>query len=192
VRVWQEGKRTITVDRPVAFAKQQIFDADRLLGYKVVSVPGVEGVEALTYEIEVRDGVEISRTQIASIVTKQAVKQVEVVGIKLGPNALTKAKGAQMWTDSNGVTHRETYYDLDMSKVMNSCGNGGYYEIRFDGVKVDANGYVIIAANYGRYPRCSLTETSVGMAKVYDTGGFAATHPDGFDLATDWSRVDGR
>jgi len=30
------------------------------------------------------------------------------------------------------------------------------------------------------------------MAKVYDTGGFAATHPDGFDLATDWSRVDGR
>ena len=192
VRVWQEGKRTITVDRPVAFAKQQIFDADRLLGYEVVSVPGVEGVEALTYEIEVRDGVEISRTQIASIVTKQAVKQVEVVGIKLGPNALTKAKGAQMWTDSNGVTHRETYYDLDMSKVMNSCGNGGYYEIRFDGVKVDANGYVIIAANYGRYPRCSLTETSVGMAKVYDTGGFAATHPDGFDLATDWSRVDGR
>jgi len=192
VRVWQEGKQTVTVDRQVAYGKQQIFDADREVGYKVVSVPGVEGTETLTYEIEVKDGTEVSRKQIASIVTKQAVKQVEVVGIKAGPNALTKSKGAQMWTDSNGVKHRETYYDLNMSRVMQACGQGGYYEVRFDGIKVDSDGYVIIAANYGRYPRCSLTETSVGMAKVYDTGGFAATHPDGFDIATDWSRADGR
>lgn len=192
VRVWQEGKQTVAVDRPLAFAKQQIFDADRLVGYKVVSAAGVEGVETLTYEIEVKDGTEISRKQIASFVTKQPVKQVEIVGIKNGPNALTQSKGAQMWTDSKGITHRETYYDLNMSRVMQACGQGGYYEVRFDGVKVDRDGYVIIAANFGRYPRCSLTETSVGMAKVYDTGGFAARYPDGFDLATDWSRADGR
>ena len=192
IRVWQEGKQTITVDRAVPFGKQRIQDADRPVGYKVVSTAGVEGVETLTYEIEVKDGVELSRKQIASIVTVQPVKQVEIIGIKTGPNALTKSKGAQMWTDSKGVTHRETYYDLNMSRVMQACGQGGYYEVRFDGIKVDRDGYVIIAANYGRYPRCSLTETSVGMAKVYDTGGFAATHPDGFDIATDWSQADGR
>jgi len=192
VRVWQEGKQTITIDRPIAFSKQQIFDADRLVGYKVVSSVGVEGTETLTYEIEVKEGAEISRKQIASIVTKQPVKQVEVVGIKNGPNALTESKGAQMWTDGKGVTHRETYYDLNMSRVMQACGQGGYYEVRFDGIKVDRDGYVIIAANLGRYPRCSLTETSVGMAKVYDTGGFALKHPEGFDIATDWSRADGR
>lgn len=192
VRVWQEGKQTIAVERPVAFGRQQIFDADRVVGYKVITIPGVEGVETVTYEIEVKDGAEISRTQIASIITKDSIKQVEVVGIKSGPDALTKSKGAQMWTDSAGVTHRETYYDLNMSRVMQACGQGGYYEVRFDGIKVDRDGYVIIAANLGRYPRCSLTETSVGMAKVYDTGGFAARHPDGFDIATDWSRADGR
>lgn len=192
VRVWQEGKQTITVDQPVVFGKQKIFDADRLVGYKVVSVPGVEGTETLTYEIEVKDGVEISRKKIASIITKAPIKQVEVVGIKNSPSALTKSKGAQIWTDSEGVRHRETYYDLNMARVMQACGQGGYYEVRFDGVKVDAEGYVIIAANLGRYPRCSLTETSVGMAKVYDTGGFAAVHPDGFDIATDWSKADGR
>jgi hypothetical protein len=115
-----------------------------------------------------------------------------VVGIKNLPGALTKSKGAQMWTDSKGVVHRETYYDLDMGRVMQACGQGGYYEVRFDGMKVDRDGYVIIAANYGKYPRCSITETSVGPAKVYDTGGFAARYPDGFDLATDWSRADGR
>jgi len=192
VRVWQEGKQTITVDQPVVFGTQRIFDADRIVGYKVVNTAGVEGVETITYEIEVKDGIEIARTKIASIVTKEPVKQVEVIGIKTGPNALTKSKGAHIWTDSKGVKHRETYYDLDMSRVMQTCGQGGFYEVRFDGIKVDRDGYVIIAANLGRYPRCSLTETSVGMAKVYDTGGFAAKHPDGFDIATDWSKADGR
>ena len=75
VRVWQEGKQTITIDRAVPFGTQKVFDADRLIGYKMVSIPGTEGVETLTYEIEVKDGVEISRTQIASIVIKQPVKQ---------------------------------------------------------------------------------------------------------------------
>jgi len=192
LRVWQEGKQTVNIDREVAFGKQQVLDADRPIGYRVVSTPGVAGVEMVTYEIEVKDGVELSRKQIASIVTAQPVKQIEVIGIKTGPNALTKSKGAQMWTDSKGITHRETYYDLNMSRVMQACGQGGYYEVRFDGIKVDRDGYVIIAANFGRYPRCSITETSVGMAKVYDTGGFAAKHPDGFDIATDWSKADGR
>ena len=79
-----------------------------------------------------------------------------------------------------------------MSVVMNACGQGGFYEVRAaDGIKVDRDGYVIIAANYGRYPRCSVVETSVGPGKVYDTGGFAVKHPDGFDIATDWTNNNG-
>ena len=50
---------------------------------------------------------------------------------------------------------------------------------------------IIVAANYGNYPKCSIVETSLGPAKVYDTGGFAARYPNGFDLATDWSIADG-
>lgn len=191
VRVWREGKQTINVDEATSYGSQQIFDADREVGYRKVQTTGVKGVEAVTYEIEIKDGVEIARTEIARIVTKKPVKEVVVVGIKTNPQSLTKAKGAQHFTDSNGVTHRETYYDLDMSRVMQACGQGGYYTVRVDGVKVDRDGYVIIAANLARYPRCSIVETSVGPGKVYDTGGFAAVHPDGFDIATDWSRADG-
>ena len=33
---------------------------------------------------------------------------------------------------------------------------------------------------------------SAGAGKVYDTGGFAASNPEQFDLATDWSNHDGR
>jgi uncharacterized protein YabE (DUF348 family) len=192
LRVWREGKQTITVNEAIPFGSEKVQDADRLIGYRVVSTPGVEGVAMVTYEIEVKDGVEVSRIEIVRITQKQPTPQIEVIGIKTNPNALTKSKGAQIFTDSKGVRHRETYYDLNMSRVMQACGQGGFYEVRADGIKVDADGYAIIAANYGRYPRCSIVETSVGPGKVYDTGGFAATHPDGFDIATDWSQADGR
>lgn len=106
-------------------------------------------------------------------------------------SALSRSKGAQLYTDSSGVVHRETYYDLPMNIVITACGPGDY-TIRYDGAKIDKDGYVLVAANYGAYPRCSIVETSLGLGKVYDTGGFALRYPHGFDLATDWSNNDGR
>ncbi len=91
VKVWREGKQTITVEEKVAFEVEQIRDADRPVGYKEVQAAGVEGSRKVTYEIEIRDGDEISRTEIASLVTKQATKQVEVIGTK--PNYLPYTGG---------------------------------------------------------------------------------------------------
>ena len=146
---------------------------------------------ASTFRAATTRATAISRQEIAQIVTKQATKEVVIVGVKPGPNSLTKSKGAQYFIDSKGVSHRETYYDLNMSVVMQSCGQGGRYTVRVDGAKIDADGYIIVAANYANYPKCSVVETSMGPGKVYDTGGFAARHPHGFDLATDWTRADG-
>lgn len=108
-----------------------------------------------------------------------------------GPNALSRSKGAQLFTDSSGVAHRETYYDLPMNIVISACGPGDY-TIRYDGAKIDKDGYVLVAASYRVYPRCTVVETSMGLGKVYDTGGFALRYPHGFDLATDWTNSDGR
>ena len=107
------------------------------------------------------------------------------------PNALTASKGAQIFVDSLGVAHRETYYDLPMNVVIRACGDGNTYTIRSDGAKVDQDGYVLVAANLRSYPRCTVVETSLGPGKVYDTGGFAVRHPYGFDLATDWTNYNG-
>lgn len=189
IELWRNGKQTATEERDVAFAVEKIKDADRPVGYKQVKTPGTPGKRTVTFEIEMRDGKEVARREIQSVITKEPIKQIEVIGAK-STGGLTKGKGVLHYTDSNGVVHRETYYDLPMSGVMRSCG--GTYSVRADGVKVDQSGYVIIAANLSRYPRCSVVETSLGAGKVYDTGGFAAVHPDGFDLATDWSNNDGR
>jgi uncharacterized protein YabE (DUF348 family) len=190
-RVWREGVQTVTIAEEIAPSTSIVYDANRPLGYRAVRDEGVVGIRSSTYQLEIKDGVEVSRVQIASIITRQPKEKTEVIGIRNDGGGLTLSRGAQIFTDSNGVAHRETYYDLNMSVVMRSCGQGGNYSVRPDGAKVDAQGYVIIAANYGNYPKCSVVETSLGLGKVYDTGGFALRHPHGFDLATDWTRADG-
>lgn len=191
VRVWREGVQTVTIDQDILFATEIIYDADHPIGYRVVQRQGIAGNRSISYRLEIKDGVEISRLEIANIVTAQAVAQTEVIGLFNDGSGLTLSKGAQIYTDSKGVSHRETYYDLNMSVVMQACGQGGRYSVRPDGAKVDSQGYLIVAANFSIYPRCSIVETSLGPAKVYDTGGFVARYPYGFDLATDWSRADG-
>jgi hypothetical protein len=149
------------------------------------------GKKQVIYEVELRDGKEIGRRALQEVITVQPQRQIQTKGTKPG-NGLSKSKGVYIFTDSNGITHRETYYDLPMGSVMRNCGAGGNYSVRADGAKVDKDGYIIIAANFSNYPRCSTVETSIGLGKVYDTGGFAFTHPHGFDLATDWTNYDGR
>jgi uncharacterized protein YabE (DUF348 family) len=189
VAIWRDGAQTATVDEEIPFKSRQILDMDQPVGYKAVKTPGVKGSRAVSYEITAQDGKEVKRKVINSVTTKQPTDEVVVVG-NAPRNPLSKSRGAQYWTDSRGVSHRETYYDLPMNVVMSACGGGGY-TVRADGAKVDKDGYILIAAHLGNYPRCSIVETSMGLGKVYDTGGFTAKHPHGFDLATDWSKPDG-
>lgn len=191
VRIWREGVQTVSINQEIPVISRLVYDTDRPIGYRAIQTAGTPGIRSLTYQLNIKDGVEISRVKIASIITRSATEQTEVIGLLNDGSGLTKSKGAQYFTDSKGVSHRETYYDLNMSVVMQSCGQGGRYDVRPDGAKVDGQGYIIVAANYSSYPKCSIVETSLGPAKVYDTGGFAARFPYGFDLATDWSAADG-
>lgn len=96
---------------------------------------------------------------------------------------LSRSRGAQ--TGPNG---KETYYNLNMSGVVNTMrrmGNNDAYWVRSDGCKMLGN-YVMIAANLSRHPRGSIVKTSVGLAIVCDTGGFASRNPTQVDIATNW------
>ena len=182
---------TVITEEPVQFEIQSAKSYAHAVGFKQVKQAGAVGSKQVTHSVKVKgDGTEVAKNKVAEQITNQPVVQIEIVGARL-PNALTKAKSAQQFTASKGISHRETYYDLPMNVAINACGGGGY-TVRADGAKVDKDGYILVAANYGNYPRCSVVETSMGPGKVYDTGGFAARHPHGFDLATDWTNGDGR
>lgn len=82
VRVWREGRQTVTRTEPVQFETQEVRDGDRPVGYREVKTEGVVGSRNVTYEIVIEDGREVSKKEIASLVTKQPTKEVVIVGIK--------------------------------------------------------------------------------------------------------------
>ena len=95
------------------------------------------------------------------------------------------SRGRGTVTGPNG---RETYYNLNMSvivRMMRARGNEDAYWVRSDGVKMLGN-YVMVAANLNVHPRGSIVHSSVGMAIVCDTGGFAKSNPQQLDIAAAW------
>ncbi len=82
VRLWREGVQTVTQDEDIAFTTKQIKDANRDMGYKEVQTLGQNGRRTVTYQVTTKDGVEIARQEINSNVTKAAVEQVEIIGVK--------------------------------------------------------------------------------------------------------------
>lgn len=196
----RNGGRTITVEEEIPFGEEMVKSYNLAPGMQEVQQLGEVGMKKVYYNVLYVDGVEVSREYVNEEVVKEPVTRVVAVGAnRIEMNPLTASKGVNRYTVTvNGVTleRKETYYDLPMSGVMKlvagTCGVPATYSVRADGAKVDADGYVLVAAHLGRYPRCSVVETSLGPGKVYDTGTFAESNPEQFDLATDWTNRDGR
>ena len=84
--------------------------------------------------------------------------------------------------------HTETYYNLDMSvvvQVAQSRGIAGEYWVREDGCKMLGD-YIMVAACYDIHPYVSLVNTSLGMGIVVDTGGFTAWNAYNIDISCAW------
>lgn len=82
VKLWREGKQTITTDEVIKFKTKEIRDADKPRGYEQVKTKGENGERTVTYDIEVKNGKEIYRKEIESIVSKKPVDKVVVIGVK--------------------------------------------------------------------------------------------------------------
>ncbi len=186
---------TVTIEEDIEFHTETIRDYNLPVGSEEIRQLGELGKIKKTYKIKTVDGIEVSRELVNEEVIRSPITRIVAIGTSIkNASPLTASMGRNRYTtkDLNGnyVERQETYYDLNMSGVMGFCGKSGY-SVRQDGVKIDDEGYVIVAANLSRYPRCSVVETSLGLGRVYDTGTFATTNPEQFDLATDWTRRDG-
>ncbi len=193
--ITRNGGRTITEESEIQFGEEIVKDYNLAPGEKEVRQLGELGTKVSTYNVQYIDNVEVERVLISEVVTKEPVAKIVAVGAsQIEKHPLTAGMGRNRYTvtkaDGTIIERQETFYDLDMSIVIHFCGAS--YSVRDDGVKVDQDGYVLVAANLDRYPRCSVVETSLGPGKVYDTGTFAAINPEQFDIATDWTNRNGR
>ena len=191
----RNGGRTVTEQEAIDFTEETVKDYNLEPGMREVRQLGEVGTRELVYEVFYENGIEVKRELVSETVVREPVSRIVAVGASaIEQHPLTAGMGRNYYivtkADGTTVLRQETFYDLDMGVVIGFCGSS--YSVREDGVKVDQDGYVLVAANLSLYPRCSVVETSLGPGKVYDTGAFAASNPEQFDLATDWSNHNGR
>ena len=121
IEIWRNGVHTINeeqkIPRPVKTEKDETKDGT----YKEVKVEGEDGSRTVTYEVTMQNGREISRKEIQSVVTKEPVERVEIVGTKFnyrgGP--LSDVQIRSLGTCESGMT------------ATRNSGNGFYGAFQF-------------------------------------------------------------
>lgn len=148
IRVWREGKQTITVDEEVDFTIEKIQDADREVGYKQIKTPGEKGERSVTYEVIIQDGNEVSRTEIASVTKRESKKQVVIVGTKFSN------------TFSGSFAEALARLRRCEGSYTSNTGNGYYGAYQYD---------IATWGGYKGYANASLAPPAVQDQKVWET-----------------------
>lgn len=80
--------RTVTYEETIPYTTKKVQDTKQYIGYEAVKTKGVDGVQSVTAEVVLVDGLEQSRTVLSTEVIKEPVERVLVVGAKkINPNA---------------------------------------------------------------------------------------------------------
>lgn len=126
-------------------------------------------------------------TPISTTISTECVVEPIVESEEATESVLTAQKGVNYNINGN----RETWYNLNMSGVIQIMRDNGFseedypYWIREDGCKM-LGPYIMVAANHSIYPRGTTIHTSLGEGLVCDTGSFIYSYPYGIDIATNW------
>lgn len=170
IELWRNGKQTITAEEDVKFEVEKVQDANRDSGYREVKQAGENGERNVTYEIEMKNGVEVSRKEIASVVTKEPKKQIEIVGTKSSTSfsgsfseALARLRSCEGNYKSNTGNGYYGAYQFD----KRTWGNYGGYELASDApaaVQDEKAWQTYKARGWQPWPTCKV---KMGLQDIY-------------------------
>ena len=170
IELWRNGKQTITVEEDVKFEVEKVQDANRDSGYREVKQAGENGKKNVTYEVEMKNGVEVSRKEIASVVTKEPKKQIEIVGTKSSTSfsgsfseALARLRSCEGSYTSNTGNGYYGAYQFD----KRTWGNYGGYELASDApaaVQDEKAWQTYKARGWQPWPTCKV---KMGLQDIY-------------------------
>ena len=170
IELWRNGKQTITTEEDVKFEVEKVQDANRDSGYHEVKQAGENGKKNVTYEIEMKNGVEVSRKEIASVVTKEPKKQIEIVGTKSSTSfsgsfseALARLRSCEGSYTSNTGNGYYGAYQFD----KRTWGNYGGYELASDApaaVQDEKAWQTYKARGWQPWPTCKV---KMGLQDIY-------------------------
>jgi len=104
--IYRQGKQTKTVEESIHYGTKTTQDYSLAYGVRKVIKKGQTGKKTVTYEIEMRNGKEISRKAISSIVTQKAVDEEVKVGMKVN----LPAGSHEDWMASAGISSKDYGY----------------------------------------------------------------------------------
>ena len=170
IELWRNGKQTITAEEDVKFEVEKVQDANRDSGYREVKQAGENGKKNVTYEVEMKNGVEVSRREIASVVTKEPKKQIEIVGTKSSTSfsgsfseALARLRSCEGSYTSNTGNGYYGAYQFD----KRTWGNYGGYELASDApaaVQDEKAWQTYKARGWQPWPTCKI---KMGLQDIY-------------------------
>ena len=170
IELWRNGKQTITAEEDVKFEVEKVQDANRDSGYREVKQAGENGKKNVTYEIEMKNGVEVSRKEIASVVTKEPKRQIEIVGTKSSTSfsgsfseALARLRSCEGNYKSNTGNGYYGAYQFD----KRTWGNYGGYELASDApaaVQDEKAWQTYKARGWQPWPTCKV---KMGLQDIY-------------------------
>ena len=170
IELWRNGKQTITAEEDVKFEVEKVQDANRDSVYREVKQAGENGKKNVTYEIEMKNGVEVSRKEIASVVTKEPKKQIEIVGTKSSTSfsgsfseALARLRSCEGSYTSNTGNGYYGAYQFD----KRTWGNYGGYELASDApaaVQDEKAWQTYKARGWQPWPTCKV---KMGLQDIY-------------------------
>lgn len=82
LELWREGRQEVAEEEEIAFSVRKIYDYNREPSYRQVERTGVVGRRLVNYEINIKNGEEVARRELSSIIITEPVEQIEVVGAK--------------------------------------------------------------------------------------------------------------
>ncbi|MGI9027802.1 MAG: G5 domain-containing protein [Candidatus Saccharimonadales bacterium] len=143
----RNGKQIVTVEEPIAPPVETRPDATLEIGKVTVVEPGVPGKRVVTYEIDTKNGKEVARKELQSLVAQEPKKRIVISGAKrTGFEGGFEAALARLRSCEGSYT--------------SATGNGYYGAYQFD---------VRTWNNFGGYPNAAAAPPIVQDQKAQET-----------------------
>jgi len=82
LEIARQGKTTEEVEEDIPFKENVTYDYDRTQGHREVKTEGQNGKRTVIYEVELKNGVEVSRTKVSATTIKEPVAATVILGAK--------------------------------------------------------------------------------------------------------------
>lgn len=194
----EELSKTVYATKSIKVRNLPTKESDIVDTYSKGTEIEVTGKVGKWYRIKYKEGdafVVVSSTSTEPIITDTQVDVIEKEVVEKEEKSTYTWKGGKL-TQRKGVNYgpsgKETFYNMNMSYIVKRLKQKGYkgdYWVRSDGCKMFGD-YIMVAADFNIRPIGTILPTSLGMAIVADTGGFAKRNHTQLDIATNWGRLE--